>query len=139
MAARLLTVQNRADRLGLSMIRRLLGFVFVLCLTGNSLAVVSLAGGDECGASCCRPPQNSQPSVSMSRDCCYSECDEPGETQPASPKGVLGIERNYKADIPVAVGPPAMLPEQSSRVLQSSARSVIQSTDIYLRIGTLLI
>ena len=122
------------------MTRRLLGFVFVLCLAGNSLVAAALVGDGECGgASCCRPTRHNEPRVSLSRVCCHSECEEPAETQPTLPKDVLGIERNYKADAPVAVSLVAPLSGQSSGVLQCSARSVIQSTHIYLRIGTLLI
>jgi len=120
------------------MIRRLLGFVFVLCLAGNSLAAAALVGDGECGAPCCRPARDAEPRASLSRPC-YSECEGPGEAQPTPPKGVLGTERNYNADAPVAISLVAPFSGHSLRVLQSSGRSVIQSTHIYLRTGTLLI
>ena len=120
------------------MIRRLLVLVLVVCVTGNSLWAAALVGDDECGATCCRTPGHDEQSESLSKGCCSSQCEEPGEAQPVSPKGVLGSARNDCADASVAIGV-ATWPLAPARVLQSSARVVIQSTHIYLRIGTLLI
>lgn len=121
------------------MIRRLLGFVFVLCLAGNSLAYVALAGDDECGALCCRSAKQNRPSVRPSRVCCYSECDQPGETQPTSPKSLPGLERIYKIDASLAVSQVNPLARQASRLLLSPGRSTVPSGHIYLKTGTLLI
>ena len=119
------------------MIRRLLILAFTLTVVGNSLAAAAQVSDDDCGA-CCRPANN-QPSASLSKECCYSECEDPGESQPISPTGVFALERIYKADAQAAVSLVAPFEGQSSTVLQSSARSVIQSTHIYLRTGSLLI
>ena len=121
------------------MIRRFLGFAFVICLAGNSLAAVALAGDDECAALCCRSAKQNRPSVRPSRDCCYSECEQPGETQPTSPKSLPGIERIYKIDASLAVSPVNHIARQSSRLLLPPGRSLVQSGHIYLKTGTLLI
>ena len=118
------------------MFRRVLILAFTLSVVGNSLAAAAQVGNDACGA-CCGPPNN-QLSVRLSPGCCYSECGEPGQTPPASPKDIQGIERSYKADATDAVVV-APVERQTLAVLQSSARRVIQSTHIYLRTGTLLI
>ena len=126
------------------MIRRLLILVFTLSVCGNSVAAASLVGEDECGA-CCLSARNSKgPSLpkdgmSFSKTCCYSECGEPQETQPAAPTSVPAIERNSKADAPIAVCLVARVEIPYQTGLQSSARSIIESTHLYLRTGTLLI
>jgi hypothetical protein len=122
------------------MIRRLLILAFVLAVAGNSLAAVApvVDGDGGCGG-CCKAAHRNEPRVSPSKLCCLTECSQPGETQPTSPRGVLGSERNYKADAAVAVSLAAPLSGQSSRVLHSPARSIVQTTHIYLRTGTLLI
>lgn len=119
------------------MLRRLLILVFTLSVFGNALAAAARAGNDECDG-CCRPAYN-QPTGSLSLGCCYSECGEPGETQPTTTKGLPGIERIYKVDAPVAAGVVAPLEGRCLTVPESSGRSIVQSTHIYLRTGTLLI
>lgn len=119
------------------MLRRLLLLVFTLSVVGNALAAAARVGNDECGG-CCRPAYN-QPTSSLSIGCCYSECGEQGETQSTSPKGLPGIERIYKVDAPVAAGVVAPLEGRYLTVPESSGRSIVQSTHIYLKTGTLLI
>jgi hypothetical protein len=119
------------------MIRRLLILAFTLSVVGNSLAAAAQVVNDEC-AGCCRPTKT-QPAESRSIRCCYSECGEPGETQPASPTGVPGIERIYKVDLPIAASIVAPLEGRCSTFVQSAGRSIVQSTHIYLKTGTLLI
>ena len=122
------------------MIRRLPGLLFVACLSINALGSVALVGEeDECGASCCRSSKQTRPTVRPSRDCCYSECEQPAETQPTSPKGVPAIERIFKIHGSVAASAVDPLARQSSQLRQSPRRNVIQSAHIYLRTGTLLI
>lgn len=118
------------------MLRRLLILVFTLSVAGNALAAAARVGNDECGG-CCRPAY--QPTVSLSIRCCYSECGEPGDTQSTSPKGLPGIERIYKVDAPVAAGVVAPLVGRCSTVPESPGRSIVQSSHVYLRTGTLLI
>jgi hypothetical protein len=117
------------------MIRGLLIIAFTLSVVGNSLA--AQVGNDECGPCCLTA--NNQPGLSLSKECCYSECGEPGETQPTFPTVVAGIERIHKVDGPIAVVLVAPIEGRSSTDLPSTARNVIQSTHIYLRTGTLLI
>jgi hypothetical protein len=119
------------------MVRRLIILVFTLSVIGNALEAAARVNNDDCGG-CCRPAID-QPAVSLSIGCCYSECGEPGETQPTSPKGVPGIERIYKIDAPIAATVVAPLAGRYPTVLDSPGRSIIQSTHIYLRTGTLLI
>lgn len=119
------------------MLRRLIILVFTLSVMGNALEAAARVDNDECGG-CCRPAYN-QPAASLSIGCCYSECGDPGQTQPTSPKGLPGIERIYKIDAPIAATVVAPLAERYTTVLDSPGRSIVQSTHIYLRTGTLLI
>ena len=126
------------------MIRRLLIIVFTLSVCGNSLAAVSLVGGDECGACCLRARNSNGPSLpkdgmSFSKTCGASECGEPEETQPVAPTSAPGIERIYKVDAPIAASIVAPLDGRCSTFAKSSGRSLVQSTHIYLKTGTLLI
>lgn len=119
------------------MIRKLFILVFAVSVVGNSLAAAAQVGMDECGA-CCTPGSHNA-SLSPSKECCYSECGEPRDTQPITPKSVLGLERIYKLDAPVAVILGTPFEKPSSEGLRSSTRRVIQTTHIYLITGTLLI
>jgi hypothetical protein len=119
------------------MLRRLIILVFTLSVIGNALEAAARVDNDECGG-CCRPAY-SEPAVSPSIGCCYSECGDPGEAQPISPKGVPGIERIYKIDAPIAAAVVAPLAGRYATVLDTPGRSIVQSTHLYLRIGTLLI
>jgi hypothetical protein len=119
------------------MLRRSLIILFTLSVVGHALAAAARVGSEECGG-CCRPAYN-QPTANLSIGCCYSECGEPGESQSTSPKGLPGVERIYKVDAPVAAGLVAPLEGQFMTVPDSGGRSIVQSTHIYLRTGTLLI
>lgn len=119
------------------MIRKLLILVFAVSVVGNALAAAAQVGMDECGA-CCAPNSN-KASMSPSKECCYSECGLPRNTQPITPKSVLGLERIHKLDAPTAVILGTPFEKPSSEGLRFSTRRVIQTTHIYLRTGTLLI
>lgn len=122
------------------MIRRLLILAFTLSVAGNSLAGVApvVEGDGGCGG-CCSAARRNEPRVSPSKLCCLTECNQPGETQQSATPRVLRTERDNKSSSPVAVGLAAAHSIQPSGFLHSAARSVVQSTHIYLRTGTLLI
>ncbi|MEK6289542.1 MAG: hypothetical protein AABO57_27825 [Acidobacteriota bacterium] len=120
-------------------IRWLLIVAFMLSVAGNSLAAVSPFEGDgECGG-CCSAPRRNQPRVSQSRPCCLTECGQTGETQRSEPTSLLRTKRDNKGSSPVVLGVAAAYSIQPSGFLHSPARSIVQSTHIYLRTGTLLI
>ena len=119
------------------MIRRLLILLFTLSVAGNSLASAALVNDDECGP-CCRPAGSRQ-RMSVLKDCCYSECGQPSDSQRQAPKDILAIERSYKLDAIVGVKLVPLREPQSLAVSPTAARAVIGSTHIYLRTGTLLI
>jgi hypothetical protein len=119
------------------MIRRLLILAFTLSVFGNSLVAAVLVNDQQCGA-CCRTARNDR-RVSLSRDCCYSECGRPSDSQHTAPKCMLAVERSYKSDALVAADPVALHEPLTLKVNPTAARNVIPSTHIYLRTGTLLI
>jgi len=122
------------------MIRRLLILAFTLSVAGNSLAAVSpVAEGDGGCGGCCSAARRNDPSVSPSKLCCLTECNQPGETQQSAPASLLRTERDNKSASPVAVLLAAAHSVPPSGFLHSPARSIVQSTPIYLRTGTLLI
>ncbi len=122
------------------MIRRLLIVAFVVSVAANSLGAVApvVEGDGGCGG-CCSAARRNQPRVSPSKLCCLTECSQPGETQPAAPPSLLRTERNNKSASAVAVVLAAAHSISPLGFLYSPARSVVQSTHIYLRTGTLLI
>ncbi|HSB10260.1 MAG TPA: hypothetical protein VLM38_12305 [Blastocatellia bacterium] len=120
--------------------RKLLIILFAAVVAGNSLAAVAFALGEaDCTAACCRPARQNKPRVTLTKNCCYSQCEDPGEAQPAKPGSVLTTQRDYKAGPSNDATLQAQFSSQSSRFLQSTGRRVIQSTRVYLRTGTLLI
>jgi len=122
------------------MIRKLLILAFTLSVAANAFAAVApvVEGDSGCGG-CCGAARRNEPRVSPSKLCCLTDCNQSGETQQSAPPGVLRTERDDKIASPVA----AVLTADHSTVplsfLRSPARSVVESTHIYLRTGTLLI
>lgn len=122
------------------MIRKLLIVAFVVSVAGNSLAAVApvVEGDGGCGG-CCSAARLNQPRVSPSKLCCLTDCNQSGETQQPAPPSLLRIERNDKCGSPGVVVLAADHSLRASGLLHSPARSVVESTHIYLRTGTLLI
>ena len=122
------------------MIRRLLILVFVMSVAGNSLAAVApvVEGDGGCGG-CCSVAHHNEPRLSPSKLCCLTECNQPGETQQPAPASLLRTERDDKSASPIAVLLATARSVPPSGFLHSFARSIVQSTPIYLRTGTLLI
>ncbi len=122
------------------MISRLLILAFMLSVAANSLAAVApvVEGDGGCGG-CCSAARRNEPRVSPSKLCCLTQCSQPGETQPAPPPSLLRTERDNKSASPVAVVLAASHSVPSLAFLHSPARSIVQTTHIYLRTGTLLI
>lgn len=122
------------------MIRRLLILAFMLSVAGNSLAAVApvVEGDGGCGG-CCSAARRNEPRVSPSKLCCLTECNQSGETQQTAPPSLLRTKRDDKSSSAVAVVLAAAHSVPASGFLHSPARSIVQSTHIYLRTGTLLI
>lgn len=122
------------------MIRKLLIVAFVVSVTANSLAAVApvVEGSSGCG-DCCSAARRNGPAVSPAKLCCLTDCNQSGETQQSAPASLLRTERDDKSLSPVAVMLAAPNSAQLSQFLHSPARTIIQSTPIYLKTGTLLI
>ncbi len=120
------------------MIRRLLILAFTLSVAGNSFAAAALAVECEssCGT-CCAARRD--PRVNSSKVRCLRECNQPGESQQSATASPNRTELYNKSASPVAVGLASAHSIQPSAFLHSPARSIVQSTHIYLKIGTLLI
>ena len=134
-----LTLWNRDDRLGLLMIRRLIGLVFVLFVAVDSIAATTFLNNGECIARCCRPAVQSLQSVNTSRVRCYSECDERGQSTPVLKKALIGSEYIFKADATVSASVSLQTEQRWSRTLQCSDHPCLYSNSVYLRTGSLLI
>lgn len=117
---------------------RLSVILFAAVLALNSLAAVAYAFGEgDCTAACCRPART-KARVTLTKNCCYSQCEEPGEVQSTKP-GSLLTQRDFKTGALNSTDLQGQLSRQSPRDSQSTGRVVIQSTRVYLRTGTLLI
>src|SRR5215471_4007017 len=121
------------------MIRRLVGLLFALFVAVDSFAAATLLNNGECIARCCRPSIHVQTSVNNSRIRCYSECDERGQTTPVLTKALIGSEYIFNAGATVAGKLSFQTEKRSFRARQSADHLCFQSTDIYLRTGSLLI
>jgi hypothetical protein len=119
------------------MIRRALILAFTMLVAGNSLATAALVVECDsgCGA-CCSARLDAR--VSPSKVRCLTECNQPGESQRSAPATLNRTERDNGSS-PVPVGLVREYATQTSTFLRSPARSVVQATPIYLRVGTLLI
>jgi hypothetical protein len=125
--------------LRLLMIRRLLIVAFVLSVAANSLAaVVPIIEGDSGCSGCCNAARRNEPRLGSSKFRCPTECNQQRETQRSTPASLQGTEREKKDSSLVAVDVAVAHPLPSG-FLHSPARSIVQSTHIYLRTGTLLI
>lgn len=106
----------------------------------NSLGAVALALGEaDCMAACCHPARQQRPRVTLSKNCCYSLCEEPAETQSATPGNTITSQRESKEVCAVAANSPAQLPARYSSARRQPGRAFIPSIRIYLRTSTLLI
>jgi hypothetical protein len=122
------------------MIRNLLIVVFVVSVAVNSLsAVLPVLEGDAACNGCCSAARRSDPRVSPSKVRCLRECNQRGDSQQAQPPSLIKIERDDKGISTGVIVSAFTLTMQPSTRGKSPVRSVVQSTHIYLRTGTLLI
>jgi len=119
--------------------RKLQVVLFAVVVALNSLAAVAYAFGEgDCTAACCRPARTNKQRVTLTKNCCYSQCEEPGEVQSTKP-GSLLTQRDFNTGALNSADVRAQLSRLTPRSFQSTGRLVIQSTRVYLRTGTLLI
>jgi len=121
------------------MIRRLLILAFTLLVAGNSLSAAALVIECDNGCGTCCTARRNDPRLSLAKVRCLTECNQPGESQRSAPASLNRGERDNKSFSPVAVVLARAHSIQPSALPNSPARNIVQSTHIYLRIGTLLI
>ena len=122
-----------------AMIRRLLLVFVVLAVATSSLGAVvpALIGDGECAGACCRMVHRKKPAAQITRLCCTADCNETEKDQHPS-IGLLRPDGNRSLSADIAPAPAASF-TQPSRLEQRSPGSLLRSTQVYLRTGSLLI
>jgi len=123
------------------MISRVLILTFLLTVGADSLAAVTPhVDGEGCAAGCCQAARLNRRGAGPSKLRCLVDCNQSGAAN-TSPSSVQFIEQRYRkiaADHP-SVGIESATKTSLASAFRSERNITNNSTNIYLRTGTLLI
>jgi len=143
MQARAIDVQeNRVLDFRAIMAHRLLILVFLLAVTGNSLAAVPahLEADGGCSADCCRAARQNKPDSSIAKLCCMTQCNQPGGTGSQAPAISILSELRSKRSLALSrFSLEAVVLSRAAARFHSLILPASDSTSVYLRTGALLI
>src|SRR5215831_16634547 len=122
------------------MLRLLLNICFIASVAGNSLAGVNphFDGDSGCSSSCCRAARTKATESVAASLCCLVDCNQPGESNSSSIKGVSSTRGKDSSALPI-FRPEAMRSSRYLRFLSSPTTHLAGSSDRYLEVCSLLI